>query len=288
MTNYALYSNSMGSGKTYYSKVWQKNGYTPISLATPLKEQVHEYLNKEGIKYNPDDKETKIVGDTSLRDLYLYFAKQNKAKLGDDVFIKQFLNHVNNNPDKQFICDDVRTPEEYQALKDNGFVFIFVDRLLDTPDNEMEGLLFSNVSNHLCNTNDFVIPNSYMGSPNYDQFVFKHIVEGKEIKFEVLTKILVKGLQLIQNNYNPSSPYKLTVTFKNTKKIDREVYILCSKEGDTLQMERSMPLHSLKDVCNAWWFIKSFISIGSGTQIYVDKNLDSVVELIQMDNEEEE
>lgn len=288
MTNYALYSNSMGSGKTHYSKVWEKNGFTPISLATPLKEQVHEYLDKEGIKYNPNKKETKIVDDKSLRDLYISFAKQNKAKLGDDIFIKQLLEQVNNNPDKQFICDDVRTPEEYQALKDNGFVFIFVDRLLDTPNNEMEGLLFSDVANHLYTTNGFVIPNYYMGSPNYDQFIFSHVVEGKEIKFGVLTKILVKGLQLIQNNYDPSSPYKLTVAFKNTKKIDRAVYILCSKEGDTLQIERSMPLHSLKDVCNACWFVKSFISICSETQIYVDKNLDSVVELIQMDNEEEE
>lgn len=297
MTNYALYSNSMGSGKTHYSKVWQKNGYTPISLATPLKEQVHEYLDKEGIKYTPNNKETKIVGDTSLRDLYIYFAKQNKLKLGDDVFIKQFLNHVNENPDKQFICDDVRTPEEYKALKDNGFVFIFVDRLLDTPDNEMEGLLFSDVYNHLCNTTDYCIPNYYTSSPNYDQFVFKHIVESKEIdtadsarlnathftiernkRYELLKKILLEGIKKIQDNSNPNAAYNMVIKFKNTKAVDRQVWV---------DFE-SFNLHNLKDVSIVTSYIKGILDMKNEIELVVDNSLDSVVELIQMDNNEEE
>jgi len=288
MTKYALYSNSMGSGKTHYSKVWEKNGYTPISLATPLKEQVHKYLDEEGIKYNPDDKETTIVTDKSLRDCYINYARSYKYLHGDDVFIKQFLNHVNDNPHLQFICDDVRTPEEYQALKDNGFVFIFVDRLLDTPDNEMEGLLFSDVHHHLCNTDDYCIPNFYTSSPNYDQFVFKHIVESKEVetadsseknkRFELLKKILLEGIKKIQSDSNPTTDYKIDIKFKNTKLIDRQVVI----------GEATFNLHNLKDVSIVASFLKGSINKHSGVELVVDNNLDSVVELIQMDNNEEE
>jgi uncharacterized ubiquitin-like protein YukD len=274
----------MGSGKTHYSKVWEKNGYTPISLATPLKDYVHKKLDEQGISYNHNDKDnvinkSEMFGhDMTLRDHYIANAQMLKIALGDDCFIKYFLKEVENNPDKQFICDDVRTPEEYQALKDNGFVFIFVDRLLDTPDNEMEGLLFSDVHHHLCNTDDYCIPNFYTSSPNYDQFVFKHIVESKEVDFELLKKILLEGIKKIQSDSNPTTDYKIDSKFKNTKLIDRQVVI----------GEATFNLHNLKDVSIVASFLKWSINKHSGVELVVDNNLDSVVELIQMDNNEEE
>ena len=149
----------------------------------------------------------------------------------------------------------------------------------------MEGLLFSDVYNHLCNTDDFAIPNFYTSSPNYDQFVFKHIVESKEVDYELLKKILLEGIKKIQDNSNPNAAYNMIIKFKNTKTIDRVVYI--SAQDKTDGEGRGFKLHNLKDVSAAARYLKTIIDSYTDVVVYVDNNLDSVVELIQMDTEEE-
>ena len=143
-----LYSTAMGSGKTYLADYLVQNyGFTKYSLATPLKQYTHNYLEDNGIDYNEskkdeelEDKNGNLLGK-SLRDYYILFGEDAKAKWGQDHWVNLLLNRMIG--DDLIVIDDLRTPLEKELLEKQGFVPVFVDSLIPPPDNKMEGLLFN-------------------------------------------------------------------------------------------------------------------------------------------------
>jgi hypothetical protein len=286
MTNYALYSNSMGSGKTYFADWLVNEGYTKLSFADGLKTNVHNFLDYKEIQYNPLEKDVPLSDGRTLREWYIDSAKVIQDNMGGAVFTDALVNKVKSNPSIPYVVDDVRTPQEYTALKDLGFKFIFVDRLLDTPNNEMEGLLFTNVIHHLNTTDSFILPNYLQGNTKFSEYALNVLMGRKEVEYEALKKVLLKGFEVLQSTINPTKPYTITISFKNTKARDRQVYVdysgLVEGEG------RFFKLHTFKDVAIVAWYIKELIQENS---LVVDDphdhDLDSVLELIQMDDDEE-
>lgn len=162
-----LFIGKMASGKTHGSRfVQDKYGYTILSLASPIKIIEHEFNkhdNGHGVEFQ--DKLWQILGSGKVINnkqfwnfirlmreevgkIPLDFPKPRKRlqiigtdigrkQIDDEIWIKIALNTIAENPDKHFVCDDVRFVNEYAAFIEADFTAL---KLVVSPEMQCERL----------------------------------------------------------------------------------------------------------------------------------------------------
>ena len=114
-----------GAGKTYSANyLKEKYYYVQSKFAYPVYNLAYNYFDMKG-------KDRKLlqfigtdVGRTSIRDSIWVDRFKEDMKIVQETYNRLFNKHIH------FVSDDVRFPNEHQALKDMGWLGIF----LDTPD----------------------------------------------------------------------------------------------------------------------------------------------------------
>ena len=151
MAKYALYSNCFGSGKsTVADHLVNSHHYSKLTLASGLKEYVHERLHEDEIDYDPNDKASLLSTGKTLRDYYISHGTRLAIERGAAWMIPDEWESMDD-----VVVDDLRRPEELEKLISFGFIPVFIDRLLETPDNPLEGLLSFDPTSHLYVPNVF-------------------------------------------------------------------------------------------------------------------------------------
>jgi dephospho-CoA kinase len=123
----------MGSGKTTAAEYLVKQGFTRVGFADAVKDIAAEVMeafdaalgfggpvwDRDRINENKGTpgirKLLQVVGTDIGRELY-----------GDDVWINKLLSELD--PDTSYVIDDVRFPNEAQALRESGFTIVRIDR----------------------------------------------------------------------------------------------------------------------------------------------------------------
>lgn len=134
-----LYSPVMQSGKTTVAEFLDlQHDYVRISFATPLKEMVRTLLMCGGYSTAQADmmlkgelKETGLLwGGKSPRYLLQTLGTEWGRQLIDpDIWVQVCLDHANK-LGCPVVIDDVRFPNEFQAIKDEGGVMVKIIRPL--------------------------------------------------------------------------------------------------------------------------------------------------------------
>jgi len=101
----------MGSGKTTMANKLIDYGYTKISFGDKVKELCVDLFS---MSYKN-------------RELIQNVAEQMKI-IDKDVWVSYVINKINKeHKDKKWVLDDCRFPNEYDVLKQIGFVFIYIN-----------------------------------------------------------------------------------------------------------------------------------------------------------------
>lgn len=288
MNRIFLYATSMGSGKTYIADKLVGKGYTKLSLATPLKDYVHTFLTDTGIEYDVTSKDSLLSSGKSLRDYYIEIGEESKSLYGQDHWVKLLLDKLEDNT--KYVIDDVRTPLEYNTLIEHGFTPVFVDALLLTPDNKMEGLLINDPVTHLLNPNldrpdisstiPYYFPNYINENDKVVEYLIDRLLTSTPIPYKTLVKFIEKGIDLMVDRYSLQEEVEIKLQFKQLKEdgecgrviIDGELFLI----------------RNLNDVGKVCWTINKLLTAKSNTTILpeVEEVSEAVVELIKIDEEE--
>jgi dephospho-CoA kinase len=106
----------LGSGKTTAANFIIDNyGYIRLSLATPIKEIMKEYLD---IKDKTDPRYRKVA-QTIGTDWF--------RSIDDKVWVKHLMKRAGRLKNKSVVCDDVRFLNEAETLLGNRWVLIYLD-----------------------------------------------------------------------------------------------------------------------------------------------------------------
>jgi hypothetical protein len=280
MFNLMLYANSMGSGKTYFAeRLVSLYGYKKLSLATPLKDYVHTLLLEKGIDFNPNEKDTVLEGGKTLRDYYIMVGEDTKDKYGQDHWVKLLINQIKDDLTSPYVIDDVRTPLEYKVLTEHGFKPIMVDRLLETPDNKMEGLL-----NHLPIIHYY--PNYYDNNDSLIKMFMKVLHGEASVTWKQLTTLLNKGVEIIVNQYESTEEFNLDIKLKQLKKHGEyggvEVY-------NNKELILTSELKSLEDLPRIVNMVREVIRREDKPLSWDEyiNNQDAILELLNIDEDED-
>jgi hypothetical protein len=224
------FGGRIGSGKTLLSTELVKRGFIKISFSDYLKQAIakvydfdisllkteqgkHEKLsppliwNQEianklfelsNIKNYPYPIE-EIVFNTRRESLQ-YIGAQILRRYDNNFHVNKTIQSLD--PNKNYVCDDVRYPNELQALKDNGAYTYFILR----PNN-------FNVLNHDSET-----------SINWDNFQY-HIINDKPSD-KIINEFLTSFEILNNSNISPD----LNKVRKYPYYYDRSCFLTCSKE----------------------------------------------------------
>lgn len=129
MNNIALYSSTMGAGKTTVANYLVENyGYERLKFARILKDMLFVFLESfvdDPWEYIEGDKKEDVIPDLGVTCRYLMQTlgtEWGRMQVGLDTWVIATLNKLN--PNQRYIIDDMRFPNEYKALKDKGFVLI--------------------------------------------------------------------------------------------------------------------------------------------------------------------
>ena len=98
------------SGKTTLANELTLHGYTKISFGDKVKEMCVEIFD---MKYKN-------------RKLIQTFAEKMK-EIDENVWINFVIAKIKENPENKWVIDDVRFPNEYEKLKENGFKFVYLE-----------------------------------------------------------------------------------------------------------------------------------------------------------------
>lgn len=129
----ALYSSAPQSGKTTTAEILKESGYKTLSFATPLKQMTVRFLM--GFGYSKGDAERIIkdkdfvIGEVNLRvrDIVQTIGTEwGREMIHKDVWVKMWestqrrFSHV--------VVDDMRFPNEYEAVKKHNAVLVKIER----------------------------------------------------------------------------------------------------------------------------------------------------------------
>lgn len=136
-----IYSPAQGSGKsTLATALIEQFGFRLSKMAGPLKDMIRSYLRGQGC---PDAEiERYVEGDLKEEPcLYLHGATPRHAMqtlgtewgrncMGENFWVSSFLGRINFLRMDGFaiVCDDVRFPNEAQAIRDAGGFLVHLER----------------------------------------------------------------------------------------------------------------------------------------------------------------
>lgn len=130
----------LGSGKTFAAQyLIDVYGFQRISLATPIKEIMAKYLNIKD-KTHPDYRRmAQKIGTDWFRSEY------------PDIWIDYMIKTVQENPNINYVCDDVRFVNEVTKLIKNDWILIYLnckDAIRIERCKKRDGVFDSNTLNH--------------------------------------------------------------------------------------------------------------------------------------------
>jgi len=109
------FSGKQGSGKTTLSNfLVLTHGYERVSFAQSLKEMA---MSDYGLSYH------EAFGVNKNR-VFLQRLGLEKRQEDPDYWVKLVANKVSSNPNKNYVLDDLRFPNEANYLKSNGFLLV--------------------------------------------------------------------------------------------------------------------------------------------------------------------
>lgn len=128
-----LYSSAPQSGKTTTAEILKEEGYKIVSFATPLKEMTLRFLM--GFGYSKGDAERIIkdknfvIGEIELRSrdvMQLLGTEWGRELIHKNVWVKMWESRQRLYP--YVIVDDMRFPNEYEAVKSRGGLMVKIER----------------------------------------------------------------------------------------------------------------------------------------------------------------
>lgn len=144
--NIALYSNTMQAGKSTVAEYLTTQGYTHIKFARILKDMLRVFLANfvdDPWEYLEGDKKEVIIPELGVTTRYLMQTlgtEYGREIVHRDVWVIATLNNLD--PDKNYVIDDMRFPNEYTRLQELGFVMVkLVGRGQLTNQHQSEGQL---------------------------------------------------------------------------------------------------------------------------------------------------
>lgn len=116
-----LYSTVPQSGKSTVAREFILAGYEKLSLASPVKEALHLLLVQYGIldasDYLWDEKKDQIIPGVGVTGGYLmstFATDYMRRVINEDFWLDILLRKTH--PNKNYIVDDMRFPNEYEAF----------------------------------------------------------------------------------------------------------------------------------------------------------------------------
>mgnify|MGYP007100040917 CR=1 FL=1 len=116
-------SGKMGSGKTTLANVLiTQYGFVGLSFAKALKEVA---MTEYGLSHE------EAFGNKKNRELLQQIGEDKRNEHGQNYWVDKVLEQLNQNPNANYVVDDVRYHSEYKALKDNGFIMVRIDSRME-------------------------------------------------------------------------------------------------------------------------------------------------------------
>lgn len=126
-----LYSSTMGSGKTAVSRVLHQRAYSPLSFAAPLKRMTSVFLVEWGV--SPEDIPRMLYGDLKEQEIpglgrtprhlmQTLGTDWGRSLVHSSLWVELLKRQAKSYAQGGYraVVDDVRFPNEAQAIKDLG------------------------------------------------------------------------------------------------------------------------------------------------------------------------
>ncbi len=117
----------IGSGKTECSRIYirnQEGAGVRVAIADGLRAEVAEALNLRGGGLSRRDLMDRDKKE-EFRDLLVWWGQYRRRTVSVDYWLNRALEAIDMKPEALVVAvDDCRFPNEYDALKDRGFVFV--------------------------------------------------------------------------------------------------------------------------------------------------------------------
>lgn len=118
-----------GVGKSTAAQYYLTRGYTKISFADPLRRMLAALTDVEnGYNERKNEPRWELCGKTIRQALQTLGTEWGRGLIGEDLWLRQFQQTVEDHPHKHWVVDDCRFDNEASLIRKLGGVVVRVER----------------------------------------------------------------------------------------------------------------------------------------------------------------